>query len=613
MCGVLGIAGPIGTRPSLDARAVAFRDRQTHRGPDGSGLHDGGHFIAAHSRLAIVDLSDAAAQPMTDPDAGDCLVYNGELYNDAELRAELAARGVQFRTQSDTETVMHVLRQWGSAGLERLRGMYALAYFSRESLLLARDPLGIKPLFISRRHRACGDEIVFASEPRSLTYVPWVGANPDIGTVSAYLTTIRPTFGRRTLFEGVLTLLPGECIEVDLHTPDLRATSSRVVVGASRWSGNPDVRSAVSDSVSRHLRSDVPVCVLLSGGLDSTIVASEAIEVLGPNRPLRSYCASATESSELDDGHFANLAAGALGTRHTHVPITREHFSRRWPEMIDLMGVPLSTPNEVAINAVARRLRADGCVVALSGEGADELFGGYETPLSHAAAHLALGNSDPGLFQLLDAAWITPDAKGAILTAEAWRAAECDEPLMAHYREEFARVAAERANETPLQAHLRFSRRINLEGLLRRLDSAMMLASVEGRTPFADVAVASLAESLPMRDKFDASGHGPERTKIALRRAYAGRLPREIVERPKASFPLPFQSWVSDHAEALRASPLARRLFTDAAIETVATHPERLWRLAWPMMNIAIWGLSLERHQTLQTIQDDRTAGLIVA
>jgi asparagine synthase (glutamine-hydrolysing) len=143
----------------------------------------------------------------------------------------------------------------------------------------------------------------------------------------------------------------------------------------------------------------------------------------------------------------------------------------------------------------------------------------------------------------------------------------------------------------PLDAHLRFHRRINLAGLLQRLDTATMLESVEGRTPFADRCVAELAESLPMSMKFDAGVEGsPAGTKLALRRAFAGILPREVVERPKASFPLPFQEWVVDRASALRESGFAREVFSTAAVELVAADPARNWRLAWPMINLAMWG-----------------------
>jgi asparagine synthase (glutamine-hydrolysing) len=294
-------------------------------------------------------------------------------------------------------------------------------------------------------------------------------------------------------------------------------------------------------------------------------------------------------------------------------------FLERWAWMIDRMGVPLSTPNEVAIHEVASRLRADGCVVTLSGEGADELFAGYEAPLAEAwrfeRARDALAS--PARFQLENNAWIPTSTKGAILDDRLWDAIAHDSWLMAWTEREFDRAAAECGAPTtrlpagalavdPVEAHLRHQRRVNLTGLLQRLDTATMLAGVEGRTPFADAHVALVAESLPLARKFTveepptllaAHTHPTSappvlrtRSKLALREAFRADLPAEIVDRPKASFPLPFQGWIAAHADALRTCDFARAIFSPAAIETVAHDPARHWRLAWPMLNLALWG-----------------------
>jgi asparagine synthase (glutamine-hydrolysing) len=273
--------------------------------------------------------------------------------------------------------------------------------------------------------------------------------------------------------------------------------------------------------------------------------------------------------------------------------------------MIAAMGLPLSTPNEVAINEVARALRGRGHIVALSGEGADELFAGYDAPMMdaavfegvptgrpHALAAAAAGVQDPGHFQLLVGAWVPPASKGAILDPEVHRGLEGDGVLLDFYRDEFARFAAEcEGGQGPerLQPHLRFLRRINLAGLLQRLDTATMLASVEGRTPFADVAIAALAESLPVSEKITLGPGAPE-TKRVLRRAFAAELPELVLTRAKASFPLPMPAWVADVAPRLRESPFARALFNTAAIETVAANASQLWQLAWPMVNLSLWG-----------------------
>ncbi len=560
----------------------------SRRGPDDAGVWDGGHVILAHRRLAVVDVSQAGHQPMLWPRGDAAMVYNGELYNDADLRDQLRA-GHEFRSHSDTETVLAALRAHGLAALASLRGMFAIGYFdaASQTLLLARDPLGIKPLY----WRRIGGEVAFASSPAVLAAIPGTPAKPDWAVVSAYLTTIRNTLGERTLFDGIRTVLPGQAITFDLSRAALPETRTEIPWPRPE---NIPIREAIEQSVRSHLRADVPTCCLLSGGLDSSIVCRVAKNA-APQTPLRTY-ASGAVTDQRDDLWHANLVADSLGSEHTQAPVTRELFSQRWPWMVSQLGLPLSTPNEVAINEVARRLRAQGCVVALSGEGADELFGGYEGPLSAAASfvrgtwatqepHSPRDGRDGGIFQLHEAAWMPLSAKPAVLSARVWRGIEGDSALIDFYRAEFERLRC----DDELSTHLRFMRRINLAGLLSRLDTATMLEGVEGRTPFADIAIAALAESMPMTEKFDPAGQEPRRTKICLRRAFGNDLPREVVARPKASFPLPFDGWLEDNASALRESAWCAEVFTQAAVHTVASRPGELWRLAWPMINLALW------------------------
>jgi len=628
MCGILGIVTLAGRSPSIDdRRAELMRDRMAHRGPDGAGLWRHENIILAHRRLAVVDTSPAGHQPMLSRHDGksggrSAIVYNGEIYNDHELRDELTARGTTFRSRSDAETVLTMLDEFGERALPRLRGMYALAYINldTQTLLLARDPLGIKPLYyttVETGGTSGGVELVFASEIPSLLAHPAITPRPDFITISSYLTTIRTTLGPRTLFAGIRTLEPGEVATIDLRqgtlvvktrrwwTPSLDDASA--APRDAREPSDPELKREIEDSIDRHLRADVPVCSLLSGGLDSTIIAAHAAR---EHSPLRTYSSGspvegANPDNPTDDLAAARFVAHKLGATHTEAPVSRELFARRWPEMVEALGLPLSTPNEVAINTIAGSLRRDGQVVALSGEGADELFGGYETPLTEALKHIAsLADQPPtawrergGLFQLETAAWIAPSAKPSILTESALRHSESDHHLREHYTQRFTEIASESDVPDPLEAHLRFTREINLSGLLRRLDQSTMLESVEGRTPFADQRIASLAARTPMSRKFAPAipAHNGEpavaaRTKISLRSAFGGSLPSLVLSRPKASFPLPFQGWLADHSAALRNSTFAREVFTDAAIAAASHSPEKFWPLAWPMLNIAMWG-----------------------
>ncbi|MFN7021967.1 MAG: asparagine synthase (glutamine-hydrolyzing) [Phycisphaerales bacterium] len=611
MCGIFGIATTEGRSVTLsDAAVCRLRDEMAHRGPDGAGLwrSDTGQFVLAHRRLSVIDPSEAGAQPMLldDPELGErgrgryAIVYNGELYNDAELRQDLAAEGAQFCSGCDTETLLRVLSGWGIDGIARLRGMYAFAFVDRvrRRLVLSRDPMGIKPLY----YAVSDDGVIFASEPGAVLGAMERPPAPDLATVSAYLSTIRTTMGSRTLFAGVRSLVPGEVLEFGLSGGEVCLTVRLIVEPADvARRGDPSVLGCVEalmdDSVRRHLRSDVPACALLSGGLDSSIIVAIA---RGQSRgEVRTYCSGHAQGAESEDFGFARIAAAHFGTKHTEAPVTRAMFVERWPEMVGRMGVPLSTPNEVAINEVARRLRRDGQVVALSGEGADELFGGYEAPMMLARTWERSWAETWGRraddeekcraaagFQVESNAWVPPEAKAAVLRPEVWRSAEHDAALLGWYADEMG--ACQRSAEG-LAAHLMFHRRVNLVGLLVRLDTATMLESVEGRTPFADACVCAWAERQPMERRYTEAAGSP-RTKVALREGFSACLPESIVSRPKASFPLPFQGWLGDHVSVLRSSEFARALFREEAVEQVCRDPAGLWRLAWPMINVAMWG-----------------------
>jgi len=628
VCGIVGIGVKGGGRVSLrDDQVARMRDALAHRGPDGAGLwrSPSGEVVLGHRRLAVIDPSPAGAQPMLSACGRLAVVYNGELYNDAELRRELARLGFAFTTRSDTETLLAAWSAWGMAALGRLRGMFALAMYDmfERRLVLARDPLGIKPLVWwagpTRNGASDGHSVVFASEAQAVLAHPDVPARPDLVTLSAYLTTIRLTLGERTLFDGVRTVRPGEAIEFDLRKADGLARRVTHWRGGAAGRGGVlhdaamTVRAAVSDSVRVHLRSDVPVCALLSGGLDSSAVVAEA----RGHQPIRTYCSGSPAGDGEPDGdlEWAARTASELGVAHTPAPIGRDLFMERWPEMVARLGVPLGTPNEAAINEVARRLRADGCIVALSGEGADEVFGGYEAPMAAAWAWASgPGATNGGLDHLDSAAWIRRDVKPSLLRPGVWRGIEGDAALVGEYEREFGACVDECAGGSVVdaqvrwQARLRMLRRVNLAGLLSRLDTATMLEGVEGRTPLADRVVVETGEALGMDVKWggrrhqgiEASRHRVADTgpmgKLVLREAYRGVVPDAVIGRAKASFPLPFEGWLGvEAAEWLERSALAGEVFEPGVVRGVCEalrggQASKVWTLAWPMANVALWG-----------------------
>ncbi len=580
MCGILGV---ISQSPIAQHDVLAMRDQLVHRGPDDQGILTTPYGTLAHTRLSIIDLTTQGHQPMTTPDGRFSIVYNGELYNDHELRKELQSLGVHFQSQCDTETVLHAVAQWGFEARNKLRGMYAFAVIDTHNrvCLLARDPLGIKPLYISKTH----DAIVFASEIRAILKHPKIDPTPDPIAMSAYLSSIRPEFANRTLFAGIEPIEPGTWSLYSADTCSLLQTQTcwdQVRAHADQH----DTRAIIQDSVIRHLRTDVPMCALLSGGLDSSIIAKIAMEQLGE---LKTFCAGARSEGFDDDFAMARLVSEHLGTDHAEVEVTPDSFLERWVSMVNSTGIPLSTPNEVAIYEVCAALRSQGFPVTLSGEGADELFGGYEQPLIQAQAfvdHIPDSDAVAGRFHLQSNAWVKDEHK-PIVMQNHWKAStDGDNELRSWYQKTFDSLRS--ATDDSMQAHLAFYRKLNLPNLLRRLDQASMLSSVEGRTPFADYEVTRHAESLLMRSRFVAGQSA--RTKIALRDAFKDDLPTPVINRAKASFPLPFQDWIGSMTSMLHTSEFAREHFTSDAINAVTADPARQWNLAWPMLNLTLWG-----------------------
>ncbi len=613
MCGILGIIAPRGCPVNVsDDRVVHMRDLMTHRGPDGAGSVRDGCMVFAHRRLAIVDPTPSGAQPFRSADGRFSLVYNGEIYNDAELRSELAGLGERFKTACDTETLFAALRHWGVEALHRVRGMFAFGFFDSRTgeLLLARDPLGIKPLYWWRGRGRGRTQFVFASEIPPILAHPECSAGPDWGATSGYLTTARITTGDRTMYEGVRSLPPGHLLRLDTREHELEARVRRwwfpKAAGAGGGAGlrGGDDRGAVgviSDSVKRHLRADVPVCTLLSGGLDSSIIAA----IAAPMQPnLRSFCAFAAGENEAGgDAEAARAVARTLGTRHSEAVVTEGMFDRNWRDIVDRTALPLTTPNEVAILEVARVLRRSGCVVTLSGEGADELFGGYDRTLDPAAEFERRIEEDRVSRQSPEYAvlaarhavacahWMAPGDKAGLLSGDMLARIEGDAVMWTGLREDFHEAAAAPFDD-PLRVHLRVLQSGNLDKLLRRLDAMTMLAGVEGRTPFADSAVAAWAESVPMAELFTASATEPPtaRTKRILRREFAGMVPAVAVERTKASFPLPFEGAMTRMIEETRVSKFLSEILSAEAMSVLADRASPLPHWAWPVVNLAVWG-----------------------
>lgn len=569
-----------------------MRDNLSHRGPDGAGVWSAPGVFLGQRRLEVIAPGEAGRQPMASRDGRWVIVYNGELYNDPQLRVELAQRGQEPDSPSDTATLCQVLSAWGPQGLRKCRGMFAIVAYDTvdKHLILARDPLGIKPLCyaLAQPTDGGGPELVIASEVAALFEHPHLSPSIDPLGLTAYLATIRLSTEGRTLFDGVSMLLPGRVQEIDLRDPQLATTSWDLPIEGE---SSNDLRALIEESVSQHLRSDVPVCVLLSGGLDSTIIAATT-------RRHRLRLPTFGAGDELDDPEsdaaFARRLAEQWDLPHRSITMTQDRFVAGVRTLIERTGQPVSTPNETAIHALGCAIRAGGCKVALTGEGADELFGGYHLPLRQAAEYLDNGGDDPAVAFLLANAWVSPHMMPLVLGPRLARIAEFAGWLVQAYRDAYESEASRPGpalspRDEAMRASMRLMRRTNLTGLLQRVDSALSQSGVEGRTPLADRVIAAYADGLPLDQKFDLSLPPHEGTKIALRRAFDGAVPPEILNRPKASFPLPFQGWLGPLFDDLRGEPIIDEIFNRDAWDLVAQDPQANWAQAWPMVNIGLW------------------------
>src|SRR6059036_1468625 len=374
MCGIVGIVGLNSREPVDETRLKIARDVLRHRGPDGEGLWSEGPVGLGFRRLAIIDV-EGGAQPMPNEDGSVWVVFNGEIYNHAALRPWLEARGHRYRTRSDTETIVHLYEEEGARCVERLQGMFAFAVWdrARQRLLLARDRLGIKPLYYAWTDR----ELIFASEIKAIL----AGSTVP----SAFNTAILPEFlanrfvaGAETFFRGVSKLLPGRTL----------SWSPRDGVRERRYWGLPadvdgssaslaeqarEVRVRLETAVRSHLMSDVPLGLFLSGGLDSSGLA--ALMAPMASEPIRTFAVGFAEpgANELE---YARLVARSVGAQHREVVVSPAEFFDALPALVWHEDEPIAFTSSVPLYFVSR-LAQDHVKVVLTGEGADELFMGY--------------------------------------------------------------------------------------------------------------------------------------------------------------------------------------------------------------------------------------------
>lgn len=595
MCGICGIVRFDGEPidPDRVRRAVG---RLRHRGPDHAGVWSdsrGATGLGA-ARLSVIDPSPHAHQPMTDPTGRFAVVFNGAIYNFRDLRTELEALGRTFHTLGDTEVVLQACAEWGTSALRRLDGMWALAFFDsqRSEGFAARDPAGIKPLYYSRDAR----RLLFASELAALSCLDARGIDERIDSESVVsLLSLGYILGPGTIHASIRNLPPGHA----MTWSQSGAMEPRPFVTEAAAPSTPDdysvacaeLRSRVGNAVCAQRVSDVPLGAFLSGGLDSSIVVKHLAEASG--RTIDTFCVGYENVRAYDERAHARLVASRFGTRHHDVVLTERDVLAALPAVLDHLDEPFGDSSILPTALVSQFARRQ-VTVAMSGDGGDELFGGYWRYLGHAAmnAYRRLPRSFRFLIvePLLGRMGVSRGGalRGRLRQVKKLLRADSDDPLSRHLawsrilppssedlfrssspgvptattrlRERLRRRAEELAHQGDdwLAGILRFDMAVPLvDDMLRKVDRASMMHSLEVRVPLLDRRVVEFAMALPTRWKVSRGLR-----KRILVDAYRGHLPHEILDRPKQGFEVPI-------GEYLRG-PL-RGVFHDAVTPSTLT------------------------------------------
>ena len=582
MCGILGYTHISRRLPHgvLNAGIAAL----IHRGPDQQGSFTTQHVSLGATRLRIVDL-DGGDQPMRSPGSDAVIAFNGEVYNHRELRAELEALGVSFRTRCDTEVVLNAFIKWGPACFARLRGMFAVAIWveSERRLLLARDQMGIKPLY----YRLQDGELFFGSELKCIFANPEVPRRIDLAGLNCFLS-LNYVPGPFTLVEGISKLMPG-CL---LDWQKGRVTVGSFVAPAeeARAPGSlgeacEELDGLLTQSVREQLVSDVPLGIWLSGGLDSSTVLNYASK-LSPNR-LKTFSVT-FHGRSFDESRYIHEVSSRFGTDHTELDLN-DHA-----DLADVVGElayysdePSADAGAVPVWYLARMSRKDVTVV-LSGEGADELFGGYLTykadrynryfsgvPRVLRRAALGLARRIPVSDEKIGLEYkIKRFLEGSLLSAEAahmfWNGSFSEDEKRRFFK--FANpgplasildeMRPEGSRESYLERFLDFDQRYSMpDGILYKVDRMSMAHAVEVRPPFLDPRIVAFAARLPQRYKIA----GLE-TKLVLRRMMKDALPPAVLRRPKVGFDIPIHEWFRGVLRPLLLDTLSEKAVTESGL-----------------------------------------------
>lgn len=637
MCGIVGIASKSGDNNIPAGLVEKMNDLISHRGPDGSGIFFGEGFSMGHKRLSIIDLA-GGAQPMLNSDQSIVVSYNGEIYNYRTLRDQLEKEGHRFRTESDTEVLLHGYEQWGMDLVMELEGMFAFALWEKNKrrLILARDRLGVKPLYWT----LVNDQLIFASEIKSILACPNVErrANPD--AISSYLT-FRQSVGDQTFFQGIERLSPGHYLIFEngllkkIKYFELPLNQNEEDLGENFYLEK--TTELLRESISKRMMSDVPLGAFLSGGLDSSLlVASMSKE---RSDPVKTFSIG-YDVDGYNEGKFAKIASEHCKSSHHEIKLKQKDFFDEWSSLIQKRDTPLSIPHEIPLYQMSKELKKHITVV-LSGEGADELFGGYgrvqrspmdwkkvvfakkilgssivegmarRFPKSHYFRQFEKISHMDHFFNAYN--WIPFEEKWDLFSNDFNDQIQKDKKTIGF----FSQIFDEIQHIDPYDRVLHVFEKVHLSCLLERLDMMTMAASVEARVPFVDnQELLEFVIKMPFKYKIRwksifsrarATVHSSfkcsdwlDTNKYLLRKIGSSYLPPEIAYRKKLGFPTPLDIWMKGDMKKMAKEVLLdpasvrRGVFNSQKIEMLLNNTQKLpydfyGKKIWMLMNVEIW------------------------
>ncbi|MEP6537121.1 MAG: asparagine synthase (glutamine-hydrolyzing) [Bryobacteraceae bacterium] len=610
MCGIAGFAGGA---PVPDAEAVLRRMTTAiaHRGPDDNRYYNDSSVSLGHRRLSIIDLS-SGHQPMTNEDGGLWLIYNGEIFNHADLRPRLEAAGHRYVTHCDTETILHAYEQYGPDCVKQFRGMFAFVIWNkdRRTLFCARDRLGIKPFY----YHWDGERLVFASEIKALLCYPGISAALDESTVPEYLA-FGYLSGEQTMFRGIRKLMPGHHLTLNLDGGPPRIERYWDVPRPTQFEKREDAdwvhecRQRLEETVRMRLMSDVPLGMFLSGGVDSSAIAALMKRMV--DGPVKTFAVGYNEAqySELS---YARQVANSIGTEHNEIVIGMEDFFNVLPNLIWHEDEPITWPSSVSLYFVSK-LAAEQVKVVLTGEGSDELFAGYARYHTHGwnekwsqsydvvpAAWRDWIRNQIGVSALLSASLRRKLQHTFVGRAPGIQSLYLDNfysafPGEPKAYENFMRYWNADSGDRLLPKMLYADQKTYLVELLMKQDQMSMANSIESRVPFLDHPFVEFAAGVPDHMKLR-NGEG----KFILKRAIEDLLPHDIIYRKKMGFPTPLRSWLQDaRSESLFRilrdpkgilAPYIDRKELESLLERQRAGREDCTDRLWRLLNFQLWG-----------------------